>query len=152
VLYDSKNFFVEVPENWKKVSEANDSAWFAPEGGFFKRQNRTQFRVAVNFNAVPISKNDLRSESEKFYQAILATNRYLEQKGVTKEVFISGNKALAASFVGFNAEDQEEELVHIYTAFTKDGNLFYLLTVTPFEQRRQYKQTLNLILNSINHS
>ena len=148
--YDGKNFSAGVPENWAKVSEANNSIWFAPEGGFFSRQNRTQFRIAINFNTVPISNNDLRLESEKFYQTILAANRYLEQKSTIKEISIFGRKALAASFVGFNAEDQEEELVQIYTTFTKDGNLFYLLTVTPFEQRRQYKQTFNLTLNSIN--
>ena len=148
--FDGQGFSLSLPDNWLKTTQTDNPMWFAPTGGFFSSQNRVQYVYALNAGVLPITANDLRSESERFYQSILSANGYLEQQSEPKEIFISGRKGLTASFVGFNAEIGEEEFVQIYTTFTREGNLFFILTVTPFEKRQEYRRTFRSILNSVN--
>jgi hypothetical protein len=147
--FDGHGFSLNLPDNWSKTTQTDNPIWFAPTGGFFGSQNRIQYVYALSAGVLPISANDLRSESERFYQSILPANSYLEQQSEPKEIFISGRKGLTANFVGFNAEIGEEEFVQIYTTFTREGNLFFILTVTPFEKRQVYRRTFRSILNSV---
>lgn len=151
--FEAQNFSLNVPSNWQKVSQTNNDVWFAPEGGFSRNQTgtRTQYGYAVNVGVLPISANDLRAETESFYRALLSgDNGYLEQQSPAKETYVSGKKALVSTFAGFGIETGEEEFVQIYTSFTKEGNLFYVLTITPFAKRQEYRQVFRPILNSMN--
>lgn len=55
---------------------------------------------------------------------------------------------MVSTFAGFGIKEQEEEIVTIYTSFTTQGTLFYLITVTPFNEREIYHNTFQNILNS----
>ena len=148
--FDGQNFSLNLPDNWLLVSQTTTEIWFAPNGGYFNRQNRNQYGYAVSVGIVPIAVNDLSTESEKFYRSIISANDYLEeQQSSPKTTFMSGRKASVASFAGFNIETGQEEFIKIHTSFTRDGNLFYVLTVIPFEKRREYQRAFDAILSSI---
>lgn len=149
VQYSADYFSFNVPDNWQTVLQTKDDVWLAPNGGFLRSQNRTLFRYALNAGVRAISVNDLRTETENLYREKLSSSSYLDQQGEPKETFISGKRALVSSFAGFGVEDGEEEFVQIYTTFTSNGNLFYIITVTPFNERQKYKSVINQTLASI---
>ena len=144
-----RNISLSVPEDWQRLSENDNSVWFSPRGGFANIQNKNSFGYAVSLGVIPINNNDLKSESENFYRIILSGNNYLGQQGLPGEVFFGSRKGFKAVFAGFSAESGEEESVQIYTCFTGEGNLFYVLTVTPFNKKQEYRKIFNLIINSV---
>jgi len=147
--FDGQAFSLALPNNWVKVDDSNDQVWFAPTGGVTLSQNRTHFIYALGVGTRPLSSNDLLAETGKFYRAILSSNEYLEQQSEPQEVSISGSRGLTTSFIGFNKVTATEESVQFYTTFTRTGNLFYLMTVTPFEERQEYRSTFRSILRSV---
>lgn len=150
VRFNFHNISLSIPENWQKASENDNAVWFSPAGGSIHTQRgTTQFGYAVSVGILPIKNNDLRLESENFYRTILSGNAYLDQQSSPKEIFIGGRKAVKAIFSGFEAERAEEEFVQIFTGFTGEGNLYYILTVSSFNKRREYRQTFNSIVNSV---
>ncbi len=148
-FYNNQFFSLDIPNNWQAVSQNESSFWFAPTGGFFRSQNTTYFRYGVNAGICTVKINDLTAESKSFYQLLLQSeNNYLDEQQPAKEINIKGKKILVSTFAGFGIKEQEEEIVTIYTSFTTQGTLFYLITVTPFNEREIYHITFQNILNS----
>lgn len=148
--FDSQSFSLEVPDNWQMVDQSNSQIWFAPNGGYSRRnQNTNQYAYAVNIGLRPIKTNDLFDESRIFYMELLSGNNYLEQQNMPKEIIISGRKGLASNFAGFSVETGTEESVQIYTTFTSKGNFFWMIMVTPFNEQQKYKSVFRHILDSV---
>lgn len=140
---------MNIPGNWQMVSQNETSFWFSPGGGYFRRQNNTYFRYGVNAGIRSVQINDLMAESKTFYQTIFqAGNNYLDEQHPVKEIIVNDRKGMVATFAGFGLQDQEEEIVTVYTFFTAQGNLFYIITVSPFYKRADYQSAFRKILNS----
>jgi hypothetical protein len=98
---------------------------------------------------VPAKSNDLNSATEEFIKDQLSTNPDFRVIEKPQPINLSGNTALATTVAGPSTVTGVIEIDIIYTVITRDGNLFYLITMTPEDEVDSYKPAFNQITSSI---
>ena len=141
-------FSIRVPENWREFA-SSDSVTFAPSGAFGVYQGESVFTHGAIVGVVNAQSNDLQEASQRYLQALLQSNPYLRQQGGFRGANMDGNRALTTRLVGRSNVTGRNEVVTIYTTILRNGNLFYLIGVTPRDQSRVYNQAFRTMLRSL---
>ena len=147
--YSSGNLFsIRVPENWREFSD-RDSVTFAPSGAYGVYQGESVFTHGAIVGVVNAQTNNLRNASERYIDALLQSNPYLRQQRGFSRTRIDGNPALNTRLVGRSNVTGRAELVTVYTTMLPNGNLFYLIGVTPRDQSQVYNRAFRAMLQSL---
>ncbi len=144
--YTGGNLFrVSVPSNWRELpgSDSN-SIMFAPEGGY-GQQGITH---GIMVGAARASSRGLQQATEEYVESLLQNNPYLRrQSGYTRGT-LGGRTALASQFSGRSSITGRNEIVTVYTAQLRDGNLIYFITVVPQTETSRYGGVFNNIMRT----
>ncbi len=135
---------LRVPTNWKSFPEQSN-VWFAPEGAYGKDGITHGALVGV----YGTSKRTLRSATDEYVQGILQGNPYLSASNDYYSFTINGRSAYATRLSGRSPVTGNTEYATIYTAMLSDGNLFYVVGVTPSNESYRYNQAFNNMIRSI---
>ena len=141
-------FSIRVPENWREFA-GGDSVTFAPPGAFGVHQGESVFTHGAIVGVVNAQSNNLHEASRRYLEALLQSNPYLRQQGGFRGANMDGNRALTTRLVGRSNVTGRNEVVTVYTTMLRNGNLFYLIGVTPRDQSRVYNQAFRTMLRSL---
>jgi Zn-dependent protease with chaperone function len=142
-------FRVSVPENWRDFS-GNNSVTFAPPGAYGTYQGQSVFTHGAIVGAVRAGSNKLRQATDQYIDTLLQTNPYLTTQSGYSRGTIDGRRALSRTLAGVSGVTGRAEVVTVYTTMLRNGDLFYLITVSPQDQYNSYSGVFQNILRSIN--
>ncbi len=141
---------VQIPDNWREFGGGQNSVTYAPEGALNENQQGGDFTHAVIIGVTNSQSNDLYEASSSYVNAILQSNPgYRAQSRDFTRGSISGRQALAMNLAGRSSTTGQGEVVTIYTTQLRDGSLFYMMTVAPQTEQRQYANVFQTILRSL---
>jgi beta-barrel assembly-enhancing protease len=135
---------VSVPSNWREFG-SQDSVQFAPEGAFGD-QGITH---GVMIGTYAGQGSNLRRNSESYINETLQGNAYLRQQNSLTSRYLAGRQGYTTQLSGRSPVTGQTEIVTIYTAQLRNGQLFYAVTVVPGGESYNYTNAFRNVLNSI---
>ncbi len=135
---------MNVPTNWLDFT-SQDDVMFAPEGAYGD-QGITRGMMAGIYRS---QGGDLYSASDAYLNGILQANSYLSRRGQFIETYVADRQGLTIVLSGRSTITNRTEIVSIYTAQLRSGDLFYIVTVAPETEVNSYNSTFRNVMNSI---
>lgn len=143
--YNAGNILTaNVPDNWKEFPEQN-SVQLAPEGAYGD-QGITH---GIMMGVIAGNGGTLQNETSTYVDGVLKGNTYLRQQGNYSRGSISGKNGLSVTLSGRSTVTNKTEIVTVYTAQLRNGELFYLISVSPQDEATNYNRTFSNIIRSI---
>jgi beta-barrel assembly-enhancing protease len=141
---------VQIPDNWREFGGDQNSMTYAPEGAYNEAQGRGDFTHAVIIGVTNSQSNDLYEASSSYVNALLQNNpNYRAQSRDFQRGSIGRRQALAMTLYGPSSVTGRTEIVTVYTTQLRDGSLFYLMTVAPQDESRNYANVFQNILRTL---
>ncbi len=141
-------FRVNVPDNWLELPEGN-SVWFAPRGAYGDVGGQSVFTHGVSFGAAQSQRGDLQQATDDLVNSLAQANRNLRQRGGYQRASVAGRDGLSVSFNNTNEATGRSEVVNLITTQLRNGAIFYMVTVSPENEYRNYQSTFRNILRSV---
>ena len=145
--FDKGMFNVSVPQNWHEIEQQN-GAWFAPKGAYGTANGQTVFTHAVNLGVVQTRARNAQQATEEFINS-LKQGSNLRARGGFKPMDVDGRQGQLISFDNTNEATGRAEIVNIVTTQLQNGQLFYMITVSPGDEYQNYQNTFARILRSV---
>jgi hypothetical protein len=146
----SNIFSLQVPDNWRQVSNDQNSVTFAPPGGYGTLQGQFVFSHGIMAGASNGFGTNLRQATDNLINSLLQGNPHLRRRSGYQRVTIDGRSGLATSLSGRSPSLGHTEIVDVYTVLSRDGSLAYVVGVAPQNDYRVYQRTFNEIMSSMN--
>ena len=140
-------FTVSVPENWREIEGQQNGTWFAPNGAYGAANGQTVFTHAVNLGVVQTRSKDAQQATDEFVKGITGGN--LRARGGYERMDVDGRQGRLITFDNVNEATGRAELVNILTTQLKNGDLFYMIAVSPTDEYKNYQNTFLAILRSV---
>jgi beta-barrel assembly-enhancing protease len=134
----------DVPDNWKEFPGQN-SIQLAPEGAY----GADGITHGIMMGVEKGNGGTLQNETSAYVDGVLKGNTYLRQQGNYSRGTISGRNALSITLSGRSPVTNNTEIVTVYTAQLRNGELFYLISVSPQDEATNYSRTFSNIIRSI---
>ena len=144
---DKGLFAVSVPQNWHEIEQQN-GAWYAPTGAYGTANGQTIFTHAVNLGAVQTRSRNAQKATEEFINS-LKQGSNLRARGGSKPMDVDGREGQLITFDNTNEVTGRAEIVNIVTTQLQNGQLFYMITVSPADEYQNYQNTFARILRSV---
>ena len=132
------------PSNWRAL-EDQSQVWFAPEGAYGKDGITHGAMIGI----VNSNNNSLTQATEDYINGILQANTYLRRQTNYQETTINGRQAFYTILTGRSPVTRKTENATIYTTQLRNGQLFYVVAVTPADQSSQYNYVFRNMIGSI---
>jgi len=147
--YNGGNLFsLSYPDNWRELPE-NNEVWFAPEGAYGQAQGQAVFTHGVNVGVAQSQGGNLRQATDAYINSLTQNNGNMRQQGGYQNGTIDRRNALAINLSNVNEATGRAERVTIYTTLLRNGTLFYMITVAPQDDYRNYQTAFRNVLGSI---
>lgn len=140
-------FEVDVPSNWTAVS-SNNAVRYVPQNAYGPLRGVTVQTHGVELGTVRASSRDLARATEDFVSALMRGNAEMRTAGRSRSMQMSGHVALATSLDNRSPLGGTEQ-VQVFTTLLGDGSLFYVLTVVPDVDARDYDPVFDRIGQSL---
>lgn len=139
---------VSVPENWQQVSE-QESVWFAPNGGYGSRNGQAVFTHGVNIGITQTNSRNLQQATDGFLSSLEQGNNNLRARSGYQRTNVNGRNALAIGLTNVNEATGQAEVVLMSTALLRNGDLFFIIFVSPQNEAQNYQSVFQNILQSV---
>jgi Zn-dependent protease with chaperone function len=139
---------VSVSDNWRELGN-NNSVWFSPEGAYGQAQGQTVFTHGVNFGVAQTQSGNLQQATDEFLRSLGAGNGNLRQRTGYQRTTLSGRTALTTSFSNVNEATGQAEIVTVITTQLRNGQLFYMIAVTPQNESGNYQTAFRNIVRTV---
>ena len=161
---------IAYPDNWRAYP-GNDTLGmtFVPEGGAVDAQGQTQIIYGAMVNhyrplgnqsatrprnlrggASGSQRVSLSEATNDLVNSIMKSNPYLHTvNGSNREAKLAGRNGLTATLQGRSPIYGRDERVTLYARAMDDGDIFYLLFITPNDDYRDYSRTFERIIKSL---
>ena len=147
--YNGSVFTVSIPDNWREVSDQN-TLWFAPNGGFgTSRNGQTVFTHAVNLGVTQSQYRNLQHATTAFINALQQGNGNLRARSGYQRLDVDGRFGQLITLDNVNEATGRPEIVSVVTTQLRNGDLFYMIAVSPTEDYRTYQNTFSTIMRSL---
>ena len=145
--FDKGIFNVSIPQNWHEIEQQN-GAWYAPSGAYGDANGQTVFTHAVNLGVAQTRARNAQQATEEFINN-LKQGSNLRARGGFKPTDVDGRQGQLITFDNTNEATGRAEVVNIVTTQLRNGQLFYMITVSPADEYQNYQNTFARILRSI---
>lgn len=139
---------VSVPNNWRELGDSN-SVWFSPEGAYGQNQGQVVYTHGVNFGVAQTQNRNLQQATAEFLNSLGAGNGNLRQRSGYQRTTLSGRTGLTTSLSNVNEATGQAEIVTLITTQLRNGQLFYMIAVTPQNESGRYQTAFSNILRSL---
>ena len=139
---------VSIPNNWRQLSEGN-SVWFAPEGAYGQVQNQVVYTHGVNVGVGQTQSRNLQQATTEFLNSLGTGNGNLRQRSSLQRTTVGGRNGLTTTLSNVNEATGQAEVVTVITTQLRDGQLFYMLAVSPQNESGTYQAAFRNILRSL---
>ncbi|HEX9630762.1 MAG TPA: M48 family metallopeptidase [Pyrinomonadaceae bacterium] len=147
--YNQGLFSVSVPDNWREITE-QDSVWFAPQGAYGSSGNgQTIYTHAVNIGAVQTRYRNLQQATNDFVNSLQQGNGNLRARGNYQRLDIDGRYGQLLTLDNTNEATGQPEIINVATTQLRNGQLFYMIAVSPTNEYNAYQNTFLAILRSL---
>ena len=92
--------------------------------------------------------SSLEQSTDALLNALAQGNPNLRQVADPRQVAFANRQGIHNQLVN-RTPDGSEERVGLVTTFLSDGNLFYMLTIVPSEERGRYQSAFNRVATSL---
>jgi hypothetical protein len=140
---------VSVPENWRQLSEQGNSVWFAPNGAYGSVNGQVVYTHGVNFGVAQTNSRNLQQATNDFLNGLQQGNPNLRARSNYQRTSIDGRSALTISLSNANEATGQTEVINVITTQLRNGELFYMITVSPGNEYSNYQNAFQNILRSL---
>ena len=141
-------FRVSVPDNWNELQQGN-GVWFAPNGGYGSANGQDVFTHGVNIGVAQTNSRDLQEATNDFLSGLQQGNGNLRPRSNYQRTSIAGRNALSMSLGNVNEATGRAEVVNIVMTQLRNGELLYIIAVSPETDYNHYQSTFQNILRSL---
>ena len=147
--YNEGAFSVAVPDNWREINEQG-TLWFAPNGAFGSSANgQMVFTHAVNFGVTQSNYRDLQQATNDFVNGLQRSNPNLRANSGYQRIDVDAQGGLLLTLENVNEATGRAEVINVVTTQLRNGQLFYMIAVSPRSDYGSYQNTFLTILRSV---
>jgi len=145
--YNEGAFTVSIPDNWRELNQ--DGVWFAPNGGYGSANGQAVFTHAVNFGTTQSRYRNLQQATNDFINSLQQGNGNLRARGNYQRMDVDGHAGQLLTLDNVNEATGRPEIVNVVTTQLRNGELFYMIAVSPSDEYSSYQNTFLTILRSL---
>jgi Zn-dependent protease with chaperone function len=135
---------INVPSNWKEFGSQTEVS-FAPEGAYGDQGITHGAMVGLHRG----QNNNLSDDTRAFVNGLLQGNSYLREQSGLQNARIAGRQGYSTVLSGTSPVTRRAETVTVYTVRLRNGETFYVISVSPQQASYRYNNTFRNMLNSI---
>jgi hypothetical protein len=139
---------VSVPDNWRELSQQG-SVWFAPSGGYGSANGQSVFTHGVNIGVAQTRSRDLQQATNEFLNSLQQGNGNLRARSGYQRMDVNGRYGLLITLGNVNEATGRSEIINVVTTELRNGELFYMITVSPENEYNNYQNVFLSILRSV---
>lgn len=139
---------ISVPDNWRELQEQG-SVWFAPEGAYGSVNSQSVFTHGVNIGIAQTQSRNLQQAMNELVNSLQQDNPNLSVRSGYERYTVSGRNGLLLTLSNTNEATGRPELINVVTTQLRNGQMFYMIAVSPENEYRTYQNTFLNILRSI---
>ena len=143
-VYSNSAMSVNVPSNWQEFNTSGQ-IWFAPDGAY----GSEGITHGAMIGAARANASDLGSATRQYINELLQANTYLRPIGGLQRANVAGRNGYATVLAGRSTITGRTEVVTVYTAQLRSGDLFFVATVSPDDERYRYDPVFRNLVSSI---
>ena len=148
--YSEFNLFrVSVPENWRELRDQGNSVWFAPSGAYGSDNGQAVYTHGVNFGVSQSNSRNLQQATNDFINNLQQGSGNLRARGGYQRTSINGRQALTIALNNTNEATGRPEIVQVITTQLLNGELFYMIAVSPDNELSNYQNVFQNIVRSL---
>jgi beta-barrel assembly-enhancing protease len=140
------------PENWQalRLEGADANLIFAPHGAYGEMDDSVYVTHGIFVGVVQPPAADLAQATQLFVEEQIRVNAdFRVQRGPQPVSFAGGQAGYATIVAGPSTVTGVVEIDVIYTTVTRDGRLFYLITMAPEDEYERYQPAFEQIIRSL---
>ena len=145
--YNEGSFTVSVPDNWRELNQ--NGIWFAPNGAYGSANGQAVFTHAVNFGTAQTRYRNLQQATNDFINTLQQGSSNLRSSTGYQRTDVDGRNGLLLTLNNVNEATGERETVNVVTTQLRNGELFYMIAVSPSNEYNAYQNTFAQILRSL---
>jgi predicted Zn-dependent protease len=143
-VYSNSAMSVNIPSNWQDF-DTSGQVWFAPEGAY----GSEGITHGAMIGAARSNSTNLNQATREYVDQLLQANSYLRQTGNQQRATVAGRTGIATVLSGRSSVTGRNEVVTVYTAQLRSGDLFFVATVSPEEEEYRYNSIFRNMVSSI---
>jgi hypothetical protein len=143
-VYSNSAMSMNIPDNWQDFNTSGQ-VWLAPEGAY-GNQGITHGAMV---GAAASDSTSLTEATSAYIDALLQENTYLRVSGNPQRATVAGRNGISTVLSGRSSITGQNEVVTVYTAQLRSGNLFFVATVSPAEESYRYSPVFRSMVSSI---
>jgi beta-barrel assembly-enhancing protease len=143
-VYSNSAMTMNVPENWQDFNTSGQ-VWFAPEGAY----GNEGITHGAMVGASRSNGANLSESTRDYINQLLQANAYLRLTGAAQRATVAGRNGYAAVLSGRSSLTGRNEIVTLYTAQLRSGDLFFVATVSPDVDANRYNTIFRNMVGSI---
>jgi len=143
-VYRQNSISLSYPDNWREFS-SQGGLIFAPEGAYGD-QGITHGAMMGVFRSGGVG---TLNATQNYLSSMLQNNQYLSQRGTLSRATVAGRQGYATALSGRSPVTGRAEVVSIFTAPLRNGDLLYIAAVAPEEEVHQYTGAFRDMVASI---
>jgi Zn-dependent protease with chaperone function len=141
-------FRVSVPSNWREMPGAN-AVTFAPDGAYGQSNGQGVFTHGAELGATRNETHDLQTATGELIASLSSGNPNLGRPSGYDNVSVAGRKGLRTTMSNKSEVTGQPETIEVFTTLMRDGSVFYVVGVAPRDSFRDYQNTFQRIVGSI---
>jgi hypothetical protein len=141
-------FRVSVPSNWSELPGAN-AVTFAPDGAYGQSNGQSVFTHGVELGATRNETHDLQTATGELIATLSSGNPNLGRPSGYENVSVAGRKGLRTTMSNQSEVTRQPETIQVVTTLMRDGSVFYVIGVAPRDSFRDYQNTFQRVVSSI---
>jgi hypothetical protein len=143
------SFGLQYPDNWDALLSDDANMIFAPKGAYGEIEEGLVVTHGIFIGVVKPQSADLEAANAAFVQQQVSMNPDFRIARATQAIDFGGRRGFATVVAGPSPVTGVVEIDVIYTTAANDGRLFYLITIAPEDEMRNYQATFERIAGSL---
>jgi hypothetical protein len=143
------SFALSYPDNWDALTADDANMIFAPQGAYGQIDEGLVVTHGVMIGVVRPEARDLEQANAAFVQQQVNMNPDFRVERAPQAIDFGGRRGFATIVAGPSPVTGVVEIDVIYTTATADGRLFYLITIAPEDEFKNYQATFERIAQSL---
>ncbi|HEY0426598.1 MAG TPA: M48 family metallopeptidase [Pyrinomonadaceae bacterium] len=135
---------MNIPGNWQEFP-AESEVWFAPQGAYGDRGITHGALMGIYRG----NSNDLSQATQDYVDGILQSNDYLRKRSNYSQTTVGNRQGYGIALSGRSPITGRNEIATVYTTMLSNGDLFYIVTVSPENEATSYNNAFRNMIRSI---
>ncbi|MEA2174841.1 MAG: hypothetical protein QOD00_2433 [Blastocatellia bacterium] len=143
------SFAIKYPENWDALTADDTNMIFAPKGAYGQVDQSIVVTHGIFIGAVAPESSEIEKANAAFVRQQVEMNPDFHVARQPQQINFGGRAGFATVVAGPSTVTGVIEVDVIYTTATSDGRLFYLITMAPEDELKNYQPTFEQIMSSL---